>query len=63
MFVLAACDSDSTPIVPMAAAGGGSPGDSNKLGPNDRLQNSQSSDNQLSLASTLSMAMASLPSP
>jgi protein involved in polysaccharide export with SLBB domain len=37
-FVLAACDSDSTPIVPMAAAGGGSPGDSNKLGPNDRLR-------------------------
>ena len=37
-FVLAACDSDSTPIVPMAAAGGGSPGDSNKLGPNDRLK-------------------------
>ena len=36
MFVLAACDSDSTPIVPMAAAG--SPGDSNKLGPNDRLR-------------------------
>jgi protein involved in polysaccharide export with SLBB domain len=38
MFVLAACDSDPTPIVPMAAAGGGSPGDSNKLGPNDRLR-------------------------
>ena len=46
MFVLAACDSDSTPIVPMAAAGGGSPSageavsgrDSNKLGPNDRLR-------------------------
>ena len=38
MFVLVACDSDSTPIVPMAAAGGGSPGDSNKLGPNDRLR-------------------------
>ena len=38
MLVLAACDSDSTPIVPMAAAGGGSPGDSNKLGPNDRLR-------------------------
>ena len=38
MFVLAACDSDSTPIVPMAAAAGGSPGDSNKLGPNDRLR-------------------------
>jgi protein involved in polysaccharide export with SLBB domain len=46
MFALAACDSDSTPIVPMAAAGGGSPGageavsgrDSNKLGPNDRLR-------------------------
>ena len=38
MFVLAACDSDSTPIVPMAAAGVGSPGDSNKLGPNDRLR-------------------------
>src|SRR5437899_1586041 len=38
MFVLAACDSDSTPIVPMAAAGGGSPGDSNKLGPNDRVR-------------------------
>ena len=37
-FVLAACDSDSTPIVPMAAAGGGSPSDSNKLGPNDRLR-------------------------
>ena len=37
-FVLAACDSDSTPVVPMAAAGGGSPGDSNKLGPNDRLR-------------------------
>ena len=36
MFALAACDSDSTPIVPMAAAG--SPGDSNKLGPNDRLR-------------------------
>ena len=36
MFVLAACDSDSTPIVPMAAAG--RPGDSNKLGPNDRLR-------------------------
>ena len=28
----------ATPIVPMAAAGGGSPGDSNKLGPNDRLR-------------------------
>ena len=38
MFVLAACDSDSTPIVPMAASAGGSPGDSNKLGPNDRLR-------------------------
>ena len=38
ILVLAACDSDSTPIVPMAAAGGGSPGDSNKLGPNDRLR-------------------------
>ena len=38
MFALTACDSDSTPIVPMAAAGGGSPGDSNKLGPNDRLR-------------------------
>ena len=38
MFVLAACDSNSTPVVPMAAAGGGSPGDSNKLGPNDRLR-------------------------
>ena len=38
MFVLAACDSDPTPIVPTAAAGGGSPGDSNKLGPNDRLR-------------------------
>ena len=46
MFALAACDSDSTPIVPMAAPGGGSPGageagtgrDSNKLGPNDRLR-------------------------
>jgi protein involved in polysaccharide export with SLBB domain len=36
MFVLAACDSDSTPIVPMAAAG--SLGDCNKLGPNDRLR-------------------------
>ena len=38
MFVLAACDSDPTPIVPTAAAGGGNPGDSNKLGPNDRLR-------------------------
>src|SRR3981081_3773168 len=46
MFALAACDSDSTPIVPMAAAGGSSPGageavsgrDSNKLGPNDRVR-------------------------
>ena len=38
MFVLAACDSDATPIVPMAATGGGSPGESNKLGPNDRLK-------------------------
>ena len=46
MFALAACDSDSTPIVPMAATGGGSPSageavscrDSNKLGPNDRLR-------------------------
>jgi len=46
IFALAACDSDSTPIVPMAAAGGASPGageagtgrDSNKLGPNDRLR-------------------------
>src|SRR5882757_3097026 len=46
MFALAACDSDSTPIVPMAAAGSGSPSageavsgrDSNKLGPNDRLR-------------------------
>jgi len=38
MFALTACDGDSTPIVPMAAAGGGSPGDSNKLGPNDRLR-------------------------
>ena len=36
MLALAACDSDSTPIVPMAAAG--SPGDSNKLGPNDRVR-------------------------
>src|SRR3982074_1665920 len=46
MFALAACDSDSTPIVPQAAAGGSSPGageavsgrDSNKLGPNDRVR-------------------------
>jgi protein involved in polysaccharide export with SLBB domain len=46
MFVLAACDSDPTPIVPMAAAAGSSPGageavsgrDSNKLGPNDRVR-------------------------
>ena len=42
MFALAACDSDTTPIVPMATAGGVSePGtgrDSNKLGPNDRLR-------------------------
>ena len=46
MFALAACDGDSTPIVPMASAGGGSPGageavsgrDTNKLGPNDRLR-------------------------
>ena len=46
MFALAACDGDSTPIVPMAAAGSSSPGageavsgrDTNKLGPNDRLR-------------------------
>jgi protein involved in polysaccharide export with SLBB domain len=46
MFALAACDSDSTPILPMAAASGSSPGSgeavssraSNKLGPNDRLR-------------------------
>ena len=46
MFALAACDSDSTPIVPMAVAGGSSPGaggpvsgrDTNKLGPNDRVR-------------------------
>ena len=46
MLALAACDSDSTPIIPMAAAGGSSPSageavsarDSNKLGPNDRLR-------------------------
>src|ERR1700730_12857257 len=46
MLALAACDSDSTPIIPMAAAGGSSPGageavsarDSNKLCPNDRLR-------------------------
>jgi protein involved in polysaccharide export with SLBB domain len=44
MFALAACDSDSTPIVPMAAAGGSSPGageavsSRDKLGPNDRLR-------------------------
>jgi protein involved in polysaccharide export with SLBB domain len=46
MFALAACDGDSTPIVPIAAAGGGSPSageavsgrDTNKLGPNDRLR-------------------------
>src|SRR5712675_2848272 len=46
MFALAAFNSDSTPIVPMAAAGSGSPSageavsgrDSNKLGPNDRLR-------------------------
>src|SRR5260370_8337937 len=46
MFALAACDSDSTPVVPESAAGGSSPGageaapgrDSNKLGPNDRLR-------------------------
>jgi protein involved in polysaccharide export with SLBB domain len=46
MFALAACDSDPTPIVPMAAAGGAGSGageagtgrDSNKLGPNDRLR-------------------------
>jgi protein involved in polysaccharide export with SLBB domain len=46
MFALAACDSDPTPIVPMAAAAGNSPGageagtgrDSNKLGPNDRIR-------------------------
>ena len=46
MFALAACDSDSTPIVRDAAAGGSSPGaggavsgpDTNKLGPNDRLR-------------------------
>ena len=46
MFALAACDSDSTPIIPMAAEGGSSLGageaasgrDTNKLGPNDRLR-------------------------
>jgi protein involved in polysaccharide export with SLBB domain len=38
MFALAACDSDPTPIVPMAAAAGGGPPDSNKLGPNDRVR-------------------------
>ena len=46
MFALAACDSDSTPVVPESASGGSSPGageavsgrDSNKLGPNDRLR-------------------------
>src|SRR5712672_826246 len=46
MFALATCDSDSTPIVRDAAAGGSSPGaggavsgpDTNKLGPNDRLR-------------------------
>src|SRR5882762_6276686 len=46
MFALAACDSDSTPIVPMGATGGSSPGaggpvsgrDTNKLGPNDRVR-------------------------
>lgn len=46
MFALAACDSDPTPIVPMAAAAGSNPGageavsgrDSNKLGPNDRVR-------------------------
>src|SRR6195256_70798 len=37
-FVLAACDSDSTPIVPMAAGEAASGRDSNKLGPNDRLR-------------------------
>ena len=59
MFALAACDSDSTPIVPMAAAGGGSPGDSNKLGPNDRLRITVFGQPTLT-ASILSMAMASL---
>jgi protein involved in polysaccharide export with SLBB domain len=46
MFALAACDSDSTPIIQQAAAAGSSPAageavsgrDSNKLGPNDRLR-------------------------
>ena len=46
MFALAACDSDSTPIVHEAAASGSSPGaggavsgrDTNKLGPNDRVR-------------------------
>jgi protein involved in polysaccharide export with SLBB domain len=46
LFALAACDSDPTPIVPMAAAAGSNPGageavsgrDSNKLGPNDRVR-------------------------
>jgi protein involved in polysaccharide export with SLBB domain len=67
MFALAACDSDSTPIVPMAATGGGSPGagetvscrDSNKLGPNDRLRITVFGQPTLT-ASILSMAMASL---
>ena len=45
MFALTACDSNSTPIVPMTAAGSSpnagdavSGRDTNKLGPNDRLR-------------------------
>jgi len=67
MFALAACDSDSTPIIPMAAAGGSSLGageaasgrDTNKLGPNDRLRITVFGQPTLT-ASILSMAMASL---
>ena len=38
MFALAGCDSDSTPIVQEAATGAVSGGDTNKLGPNDRVR-------------------------
>jgi hypothetical protein len=70
MFALAACDNDPTPIVPMAAAAGSSrvqvrrsPAAIATSLARTTASESQFSDNRPSPASTLSMAMASLPSP
>jgi hypothetical protein len=70
MFALTACDSDSTPIVPIAAAGAVARMQvtrSSAAIPTSLVRTtaseSQFSDNQPSPASTLSMAMAFLPTP